>query len=82
MDFLINHTFRIFIGWLINIYDLQNRGYYRIYGLIIVKSAKKLLVLDYGFSNATFETPNHAFTRKTFYVRLFYVQNFINMFKY
>jgi hypothetical protein len=35
---------------------------YRIYGLIIVKIAKKLLVLDYGFSNATFETRNHAFT--------------------
>jgi len=35
---------------------------YRIYGLIIVKITKKLLVLDYGLSNATFETPNHAFT--------------------
>jgi len=34
---------------------------YRIYGLIIVKNEKKLLVLDYGLSNATFETPNHAF---------------------
>jgi hypothetical protein len=34
---------------------------YRIYGLIIVKTAKKSLVLDYGFSNATFETSNHAF---------------------
>jgi hypothetical protein len=34
---------------------------YRIYGLIIVKSVKKSLVLDYGLSNATFETPNHAF---------------------
>jgi hypothetical protein len=33
----------------------------RIYGLIIVKTAKKSLVLDYGLSNATFETPNHAF---------------------
>jgi hypothetical protein len=37
---------------------------YRIYGLIIVKSAKKLLVSDNGLSNATFETPNHAFTPK------------------
>jgi hypothetical protein len=34
---------------------------YRIYGLIIVKTTKKSLVLDYGLSNATFETPNHAF---------------------
>jgi hypothetical protein len=34
---------------------------YRVYGLIIVKIAKKLLMLDYGLSNATFETPNHAF---------------------
>jgi hypothetical protein len=33
----------------------------RIYGLIIVKIAKKSLMLDYGLSNATFETPNHAF---------------------
>jgi hypothetical protein len=33
-----------------------------IYGLIIVKTAKKLLLLDYGLSNATFETPNHVFT--------------------
>jgi hypothetical protein len=30
---------------------------YRIYGLIIVKIAKKLI--DYGFSNAIFETLNH-----------------------
>jgi hypothetical protein len=35
---------------------------YRIYGLIIIKTAKELLMLDYGISNATFETPNHAFT--------------------
>jgi hypothetical protein len=34
---------------------------FRIYDLIIVKTAKKSLVLDYGLSNATFETPNHAF---------------------
>jgi hypothetical protein len=34
---------------------------YRIYGLIIVKTTKKFLMLDYGFSNATLETPNHAF---------------------
>jgi hypothetical protein len=34
---------------------------YRIYGLIIVKTAKNLLVLDYGLLNATFETPNHVF---------------------
>jgi hypothetical protein len=34
---------------------------YRIYGLIIAKNSKKLLVLNYGFSNATFEPLNHAF---------------------
>jgi hypothetical protein len=34
---------------------------YRIYGLMIVKTTKKPLVLDYGISNATFEPPNHAF---------------------
>jgi hypothetical protein len=36
---------------------------YKIYGLIIVKTAKKSLMLDYGLSNATFETPNHGFTQ-------------------
>jgi hypothetical protein len=34
---------------------------YKIYGLIIVKIIKKSLMLDYGFSNATFEPPNHVF---------------------
>jgi hypothetical protein len=34
---------------------------YRIYGLIVVKIAKTSLVLDYGLSNATFESPNHVF---------------------
>jgi len=34
---------------------------YRIYGLIIVKTARKLLMLDYGFSNTTFEPPDHVF---------------------
>jgi hypothetical protein len=38
------------------------RDNYLIYGLIIVKIAKKSLMVDYGLSNATFETPNHAFT--------------------
>jgi hypothetical protein len=38
------------------------RHNYRIYGLIIVKTTKKSLVLNYGLSNATFETPNHTFT--------------------
>jgi hypothetical protein len=38
------------------------RDTYRIYGLIIIKITKKSLMLDYGLSNATFETPNHAFT--------------------
>jgi hypothetical protein len=37
---------------------------YRIYGLIIVKIAKKLLVLDYGFSNVTFEITNHDFAQQ------------------
>jgi hypothetical protein len=41
----------------------NTRVNYRIYGLIIVKIAKKLLVLDYGLSNATFEPPNHAFAQ-------------------
>jgi len=34
----------------------------RIYGLIIDKTTKKSLMLNYGLSNATFETFNHAFT--------------------
>jgi hypothetical protein len=34
---------------------------YKIYGLIIVKTVKKSLVLNYGLSNSIFETPNHAF---------------------
>jgi hypothetical protein len=37
------------------------RDNYRIYGLIIVKTTKKSLVLDYGLSNATFETLNRVF---------------------
>jgi hypothetical protein len=40
---------------------------YRIYGLIIVKLPKKSLMLDNGFSNATFEPPNHAFTLKWYW---------------
>ncbi len=28
----------------------------------MVKTAKKSLVIDYGFSNTTFEPPNHVFT--------------------
>jgi len=35
---------------------------YKIYGLIIFETIKKLLMLEYGISNATFEPPNHAFT--------------------
>ncbi len=50
------------MGWLINIYDKNIMDNYRIYVLIIVKIVKTLLVIDYGLSNATFETPNHAFT--------------------
>jgi hypothetical protein len=34
---------------------------YRIYGLIIIKIAKKSLVLNYGLSSVTFETLNPAF---------------------
>jgi hypothetical protein len=37
-----------------------------IYGLIIVKNTKKSLVLDHGFSNATFEPPNHVFALDKF----------------
>jgi hypothetical protein len=37
------------------------RNNYRIYGFKIVKTAKTLLMLDYGFSNATIGTLNHAF---------------------
>jgi hypothetical protein len=33
---------------------------YMIYGLIIVKIAKTSLMINYGLSNATFETPNHV----------------------
>jgi hypothetical protein len=36
---------------------------YRIYGLIIIKIAKKSPMLDYGLSNAIFETPNHVFAQ-------------------
>jgi hypothetical protein len=43
---------------------------YRIYGLIIVKTAKKLVVLDYGLSNATFNTPNHGFAQIEVMLRL------------
>jgi len=32
--------------------------------LIIVKTVKKLLMLDYGLSNAIFETSNHVFAPK------------------
>jgi hypothetical protein len=39
---------------------------YRIYGLIIVKTAKKSLVFNYGLSNSTFETTNHAFAHCPF----------------
>jgi hypothetical protein len=34
---------------------------YKIYGFIIVKTIKKLLMLNYGFSNATFKALNHVF---------------------
>jgi hypothetical protein len=36
------------------------RDSYRIYGLIIIKTTKKLLMLNYGLSNVTFETLNHV----------------------
>jgi hypothetical protein len=39
------------------------RDNYKIYGLIIVKTTKKSIVLNCELSNATFETLNyHAFT--------------------
>jgi hypothetical protein len=40
---------------------------YRIYGLIIVKLVKKLLMLNYGFSNTTFEPFNYVFTCNTMF---------------
>jgi hypothetical protein len=46
---------------------------YKIYGLIIVETAKKSLVLDYELSNATFETPNHAFTLCQTFEKLFVI---------
>jgi hypothetical protein len=46
---------------------------YEIYGLIIVKIAKKLLMLDYGLSNATFETPNHAFALCQTFEKIFVI---------
>jgi hypothetical protein len=36
---------------------------YRTYGLIIVETILKKHLLDYGLSNTTFETFNHAFTQ-------------------
>jgi len=51
------------------IIDIKNNC--RIYSLIIVKSTKKSLMLDYGFSNATFETPNHAFAHLSFEINQF-----------
>ncbi len=51
------------------IIDIKNNC--RIYSLIIVKSTKKSLMLDYGFSNATFETPNHAFAQLSFEINQF-----------
>jgi hypothetical protein len=35
---------------------------YKFYGLVIIKTTNFFVVLDYGLSNATFETPNHTFT--------------------
>jgi len=43
-------------------------NHYRIYDLIIVKIAKKKLVLDYELSNATFEPLNHASTLSRFFL--------------
>ncbi len=40
----------------------------KIYGSTIVKIAKKSLMLDYGFSNATFETPNHDLAHVAFLI--------------
>jgi hypothetical protein len=57
---------------------------YKIYGLIIVKTAKNLLMLDYGLSNATFEPPNHAFSHTWYNKNLpcgILVQNFKTKFK-
>jgi hypothetical protein len=35
--------------------------------LIIVKTIKQLLVLDYGLLNTTFKTPNHVFIHAYIY---------------
>ncbi len=61
--FFINHMFTNIHRFGLLIFMIKSIGdHYRIYGLVIVKIAKQSLVLDYGFSNATFETTNHAFT--------------------
>ncbi len=49
------------------IFMIKNIGVnYRIYGLIIIKTTKKSLMLDYGLSNTTFEPLNHAFAPRHF----------------
>jgi hypothetical protein len=40
----------------------------RIYDLIMVKIAKKSLMLNYGLSNTIYEKPTHAFALKAFKV--------------
>ncbi len=46
---------------------------YRIYGLIIVKTTKKLHMLNYALSNATFETLNTAFILCQTFEKLFII---------
>jgi hypothetical protein len=63
--FLSITCLEIFIGWHLMFMIKSIGNNYRIYGLIIVKTVKKSLVLDHGLSNATFETPNHAFALRS-----------------
>jgi hypothetical protein len=63
-NFILESPFHIYFFDLLHRFFFIShmfRDIYRIYGLIIVKIVKKSLILDYGLSNATFETPNRAF---------------------
>jgi hypothetical protein len=42
------------------------RDYYNIYCLLIVKIAKKMLMLNYVLSKITFEPPKHVFAPYAF----------------
>jgi hypothetical protein len=56
------------------------RDNYKIYGLIIAKTKKKSLVLNYGLWNITFEPPNHDFAHVAHvFVEIYFIGN---MFKW